>query len=142
MLKWVCIFFIIWSGVLLAKEPQVIANSTIPYDTVSRTELVNIFTRKKLFWEDGHRITVFIKPMNSVEHKIFTIDILNMTPYSYKSMADSIIWSGKNTAPREIASDDEMILQLSRTPYSVGYINYSTVIYNSDFDRLVYLKIE
>lgn len=123
-------------------ETSVVANG-LPNDTViSQSEIIKIFTRKRLFWDNGHRITVFIKPVNSVEHKVFAINILHITPFKYKTLLDTITYTGSNSPAVEIQSDEEMISRLSRTPFSVGYLNYNTVVINSNNSDLIYIKIE
>lgn len=124
----------------LNSEPTVVAEKTVPNTTLNHQDLVRIFTRKEMFWPTGQKISVFIKPQNSIEHKIFTINILNLSPYKYRNLTDSVIYSGSNNPPTEIATDEQMLSILERTPNSIGYVNYS-IMFNKD-DRLVTIKVE
>lgn len=121
-------------------EPTVIAERHIELTSIEQSELIRIFTRKKVFWPSGQKISVFIKPLNSLEHKIFSINILNLSPYKYKSLTDSVVYSGSNNPPTEIESDEQMLSMLARTPNSIGYVNYSIVINNDN--HLMSIKIE
>lgn len=125
---------------LIAATPVVATNALAPDNNFQRDEIVKIFTRKKSHWSDGHKITVFVKDINSIEHKMFIIDILKITPFRYKSIVDSVIYSGENTPAIEISSDTEMIHKLSTTPFSIGYVNY-TVMFN-DSVHLVEISYE
>ena len=130
-----------WSTILgHAAEPKIIANEDVSDQYISQYELIKIFTRKKIFWSDGSKITVFVKPLDSLEHKIFTINILNLTPYKFKSMADAIVYSGSNNPPIEIGSDEEMMLRLANTPNSIGYVNYSIMVNGTH--GLISIKIQ
>lgn len=130
MIKILFVILLAISSILEA-APTVVSNSLTPDTEFRRDEIVRIFTRKKSHWSDGHKITVFIKDINSIEHKMFTIDILKITPYRYKSIVDSVVYSGENTPVIEISNDSEMIHKLYTTPYSIGYLNYTVIINDS-----------
>lgn len=130
----VCFNFNSSTASLADNEPKVIAQPFVPEKKIGTTELVHIFTRKTMFWSDGHKIKVFTKPTDSIEHKLFSISILGLTPYKYRMMLDSVIYSGVNTPVIEVNSDEEMILKVSTTPYSIGYLNYNTIITNMNTD--------
>jgi len=113
----------------ISAEPTTVVSHPWVYETnLSRYDLVRIFTRKDNRWKDGHKITVFIKGQDSLEHRIFVMDILQLTPYKYHSIVDSVVYSGETTPPIEVATDSEMIDTLSKTPYSIGYLNYTVLI--------------
>jgi|LakMenE18May11ns_1017448.scaffolds.fasta_scaffold9593549_2 ABC-type phosphate transport system substrate-binding protein len=129
------------STCIFAEEaPRVVIQKQVELTALEQSELVRIFTRKKVFWPSGQKISVFIKPQNSLEHKIFSINILNLTPYKYKSLTDSIVYSGANNPPTEVDSDEQMLSILARTPNSIGYVNYSIIINNDN--QLITIKVE
>ncbi len=136
--------FLLFGDVLIClaenNEPTVVAERQIELNSIEQSELIRIFTRKKVFWPSGQKISVFIKPLNSLEHKIFSINILNLSPYKYKSLTDSVVYSGSNNPPTEIESDEQMLSILAKTPNSIGYVNYSIVINNDS--RLMTIKVE
>jgi len=94
------------------------------------TTLRSIFTRKRTFWSDGKRITVFIKPVNSIEHNLFLTSWLGMTKYRYKKLLNIHIYSGRNTNVKTVSSDTEMLLALRSTPYSIGYMTNGSLVYS------------
>jgi len=139
-----CIFllllFALWPIQLHSAEPTVVAEKQTTPSVISHQQLVRIFTRRELFWSSGRKITVFIKPQNSIEHKIFTINVLNLSPYKYKNLTESIVYSGLNNPPIEITTDAQMLDALSRTPNSIGYVNFS-IMFNKD-DQLMSIRVE
>lgn len=120
-----------FSNSINATDPVVIAEASLPETKLQKSDLVYIFTRQRMFWADGHKIKVFVKPSNSIENKLFAINVLNLSPYKYRSLLDSVIYAGLNTPADEVSSDEEMLLKISSTPYSIGYLNYHTVISNA-----------
>lgn len=143
LFRWVLLFIIVTPSSMSFSEnnPSVIADKHIELTSIEQSELIRIFTRKKVFWPSGQKISVFIKPQNSLEHKIFSINILNLSPYKYKSLTDATIYSGNNNPPTEIESDEQMLSVLAKTPNSIGYVNYSIVINNQN-NELITIKVE
>lgn len=97
---------------------------------LDRTSLQKIFTRKVTRWPDGRNITVFIKPINSIEHKAFITNILQMRPFMYQQMLEQQIYSGKASSVVEINNDSQMIFKIESTPGSIGYIDYELYVEN------------
>jgi len=133
--------FLICSQLIYAVEPTIVAEPSVSYSAINQSELISIFTRKKIFWPDGHRISVFIKPQTSVEHKMFAISVLNLSPFRYKTLLDSVIYSGANNPAIELQSDEEMIIRISSTPYSIGYLNY-TIVVNNNTNNLIKIDVQ
>lgn len=116
---------------IYASETTVAANETVPEIKMDKMDLVKIFTRKKSHWLNGHKIVVFIKNSESIEHKLFIMDVLHLTPFKYHTLVDSVVYAGENTPAIELSNDTEMMRRLSSTPYSIGYLNYSILINDS-----------
>ena len=136
--------FLLYIKMCVSAEPSVVLHSPANakrYRTMSQHELISIFSRKKLFWDDGSKITVFIKPLNSMEHKVFLLSSLSLTPYKFKVLLENIIYSGNNNPPIEVINDDDMLLKLTTTPNSIGYINYSIIV-NDNQNELTTVKID
>jgi ABC-type phosphate transport system substrate-binding protein len=129
-------YLIVWSKFSWAVE--VTANSIVSLSQLSHREVVDIFTRKQIFWSNGRKIKVFVKPLDSVEHKAFTMGVLNMSSFKYQALLDSTSYSGINSTVTEVLNDSEMLYKLSSTPYSIGYINH-TVIFN---DNITLIRID
>jgi ABC-type phosphate transport system substrate-binding protein len=119
-------------GISLAYANQsVIANPIVPDKTLSHKEIVNIFTRKKTFWSDGRRIVVYTRLVDSIEHRLFIINVLNLSPFRYKAVINDVIFNGLNTPTIELATDAEMLMKISATPYSIGYTSTSIIVNNN-----------
>lgn len=140
--KFLRFLIFIWCsiGSVSKSDQTVIANSLVIDKTLSRYNLVEIFTRKKTFWSDGRKIIVYTMPFDSIEHRLFTINVLNLSPYRYKTAVDSIVFSGLSTPTIELATESEMIYKLSTTPYSIGYI--STDMFSNNNHEIIKINYE
>jgi hypothetical protein len=126
-------------SIAVCEDITVIAQRDVPVRQIDNADIVSIFTRKQLFWPNGYKTVVFTKPLDSIEHKLFTINVLNLTPYRYKTILDGVVYSGNNSTIIEVASDNEMVLKLSSTPYSIGYINNLVMVhYNNGVVKIKY----
>lgn len=107
-------------------------NAAIVYNRPERYEdypsLLNIFTRKQKFWPDGSKIVVFIKPINSIEHKFFVVEWLGVSPTKYKQLLDTAGYSGDSSYVNEVESDDAMLLSVATTPNSIGYLDNKILV--------------
>jgi ABC-type phosphate transport system substrate-binding protein len=95
---------------------------------IDKTIVVKIFTKKVTHWADGQLITVFIKPINSIEHRDFVQHWLNMSNSRYKQELESQTYTGRAINVVEVDSDGEMLIKISSTIGSIGYVNYGLVV--------------
>lgn len=113
-----------------AATDLILYKGVISKDNISYEYLLPIFTKKQKFWRNGEKITVFIKPINSVEHSIFAHEWLGVSIYRYKKILKKEIYSGQTSSVREVLSDVEMIRSILTTPYSIGYLTDGTLVYS------------
>ena len=89
--------------------------------------LLNIFTTKVNQWQDGSKITMFTQPRATSENNEFIYSYLGIQPSRFKELLTINKTSG-NLMPniREVGSDEEVIVDVSLTPNSIGYVrNFS-----------------
>lgn len=124
---------------------KIISTPPIPDGNVilmNRLMIQRIFTRKETRWSNGQEITVYIKPLGSVEHQEFTRRVLHMSSYKFTKNLEEVTYGGKSTGVIEVITDTEMQLKVSNTPGSIGYINYDQIFVSGkiitivDADRL------
>jgi hypothetical protein len=83
---------------------------------------VDIFTHKSNTWIDGSPVVVIEFPENSIEHKLFVIQNLAMTPYQYKTRKERYLYRGRAIPPITVKTQQEMYIKLMSTNNSIGYI--------------------
>lgn len=123
----------------LVTQPNASDDATIVFSNYNldsnvnmrRTTVQRIFTLKDTRWSNGDVITVFTKPINSIEHKIFVTRVLNMSLYRYSQSILSATTTAKAIPVTEVADDQKMLLAIQTHPGSIGYINYELIIGNN-----------
>lgn len=76
----------------------------------------------------GAGIPVLIDQPESAEiRQMFYTKVTEKTPIQVKSIWSRLVFSGKATIPKEVASSDEVKKQLVANPDAIGYIDKSAV---------------
>lgn len=76
----------------------------------------------------GAGIPVLIDQPESAEiRQMFYAKVTEKTPIQVKSIWSRLVFSGKATIPKEVASSDEVKKQLAANPDAIGYIDKSAV---------------
>lgn len=111
-------------------DPAIIFADINLADTLimNRIEVQRIFTRKEVRWNNGDDIIVFIKPMDSIEHRAFLANVLNMTLYKYQKSLDAVVYTAKALPVIEVSNDDKMRMAIHSHPGAIGYINYELIM--------------
>jgi hypothetical protein len=102
-------------------QPYVIVN-TDDY-IIPKSDIEDIFLLK-LPTINGQKITIFIKSISSVEHDLFVYEWL----YLSKSMYKRRIRYANKVNLKEVNNDVDMVLSVSNTPNSIGYIDDIRII--------------
>jgi len=110
----------------LSVESAVIYNQEQSYQ--GNPTLLNIFTRKTRYWPNGARIRVFAKPLNSIEHKYFVMSWLGVSTSKYRQLLEDSNSVDQGSKIQEVFSDEEMLLQVSITPNSIGYLDNKLLV--------------
>jgi ABC-type phosphate transport system substrate-binding protein len=109
--------------------------------TISKTQASLIYTLRMRHWESGAMITVFHLPESSPIHMRFVRNVLDMRPEDYSRMVDTKINAGYSSKYREVESQQQMMIKVSITPYSVGYIDEETMLLRGKHDAVKILRI-
>lgn len=123
---------------------EAIVHSAPPEEQISKHEplrLTNIFTRSTTKWRsNGARITVFIRPINSIEHKLFVFQWLHLTNYRYKKLLQQNTFSGIASNVKTVQSDEHMLIIITATPNSIGYVGDYMVL--NDDSKLTFITTD
>lgn len=124
---------------------DIISNKPFVKNVLTMESLFPIFTRKQKTWNTGENIIVYIKPINSIEHSIFLSEWLGVSRYRYKKILNKQLYSGKSNGVKEVTSDEEMLIAITTTPYSIGYLFDGTLLYsyvNDNNENIIIIKYE
>ena len=105
----------------VAASVSVIVNASVAQNSLSRTDLRQIFTGHRQFWGDGSKIRVFVLDSNAPQHKAFCREQLKMFPYQLERLWNQITYSGQGEPPVRLTSQQELINAVLNTPGAIGY---------------------
>lgn len=111
-----------------ASELNVMVNESVMIAKLSRSELRQIFTGQRQYWDDGTKITVFVLQDRDELHKQFCRDILQMFPYQLSRLWDQITYSGQGVTPVRVISYQALIDALENTPGAIGYVERTDIV--------------
>lgn len=112
---------------------DIIVNSHNQYNSLSRKELLAIYTMRQRHWPNGTPITVYMLT-DAKAHQQFCKQRLKVFPHQLRSRWDRLVYSGTGIAPTEVHTEAEMISKIEKNPGSIGYTN--KVIHNDDIKTI------
>ena len=125
-MKWL-LTLILLTGIAQA-EPYAIKNP-VPKQTLTMTrqEVMWIYSMKTRFWEDGTKITVYYLDRESAVHKAFVTKVLGIPVDKFDSMLATYLNSGNAGSFRMAKNEQSVITSVSLIDGSVGYIDENTL---------------
>lgn len=119
----VFVFFILIHLVLYADENVLlIANNDTTLDTLTQTDVMNIFLGKKTTWDTGNKITFVTLKEGPTHHKFITTYV-KRNPTQFKNHWKQMLFTGKGVIPKSFESDKDMIDYVSKNKNAVGYVS-------------------
>lgn len=99
--------------------------------SMTRQEVVWLYTLKTRYWADGTRITVIIMPDDPM-HEKFCKEVLGMTPERYLKVTDYYLNSGNAHYFKQAKSQDEMLRRVGMIDGAIGYVDSKSVAINNN----------
>jgi ABC-type phosphate transport system substrate-binding protein len=114
----------------LAGEPEyrVVVHASRGIKTISQADLGDCFTRRKLEWADGVRVTPLDLTVLSDVRRSFTKDVFGGSVNSVMAYWEKEISMGRRHPPSVKASDEEVIAFVQSNEGAVGYVSSKTVL--------------
>jgi ABC-type phosphate transport system substrate-binding protein len=104
----------------------VIANKSVPLDTINKTELLDFYTRDIKKWQDQQPVVVFdFKPKGEVRKSFYKF--IGKSSSRMKSIWLKKMLSGEGDPPEAIKSEEELLKKVASTAGSIGFVNKSKV---------------
>ena len=119
---------------------DIIVNKDAQVDVLHIDEVRSIFTLKKSHWDNGLKIKVFILPKDSVITKAFAYKVLRMPPAMYFDILEANYASGKTNIPTSIDSEYALLVKMSITPGSVGYVYKADILIDTTNLKVLRIK--
>lgn len=106
---------------LYAAELLIIANTSVPAESLSQDDIKNIYLGKILKWGNNDMVTLVISDKSEV-HKSFLQKYVKRNASQFENLWRQNLFSGKGKAPVKVGSIDELVDYVSKTKGAVGYI--------------------
>lgn len=101
---------------------EVIVNSEVSLESLSKQYLLSIFSMRTRTWPDGMPVRVFILPPYQDKHRLFVKQSLGVFPYQLSNIWDRTVFSGAGQSPITVNSEAEMLQRVSQTKGAIGYV--------------------
>lgn len=104
---------------------------------ITQSELKEIFTGKKINWNNGRSIVLVLMRDNTPTTRVFARDYLNMSPMMLFDIINSQTTHGSRNQPIILDTDKDVIKYVSKTPGAVGYASNFIIINNANLIEAV-----
>ena len=105
-----------------AQEVVVIANPDVSIDSITASDVKNIFLGKKSDWGNGSKITFFTTDQAETE-KAFLKSYVKKSSSQYRTFWKKQVFTGKGKIPGSSANDQEMVSLVISTAGAIGYVS-------------------
>jgi len=105
-----------------AADLKVIANSSVGASSVSADELKGVFLATKTSLSDGSHVEpVLLK--GGATHEAFLKEYVGKTDSAFETYYRSLVFTGKASMPKALASDGDMVAYVAKTKGAIGYVS-------------------
>lgn len=116
----------LFSGIASAVNGvKVIANPSVKADSISAEELKSVFLEERNSLPDGSRVEPVIS-RGGAAHETFVKQYLGKSEADLQMYYRSLVFTGKGSMPKTVASDTEIASYVARTKGAIGYVSAET----------------
>ncbi len=105
-------------------QVAVVAHKSVPVDSVSKSELLDLYTGETSIWRDGEPVVVFDLKEKGKTRKTF-YKFLGMASSRIKSIWLKRMLSGEADPPESLKSEEELLRKISTTQGAIGFLDRS-----------------
>ena len=110
------------AGSAMAGDLKVIANASVPESSISLDELKGVFLITKTSLHDGSHVEpVLLK--SGAAHESFLKEYLGKTDSALETYYRSLVFTGKGSMPKILATDAEVEAYVAKTKGAIGYVS-------------------
>lgn len=103
-------------------QVAVIANKSVPVDSLKKSDLINFYTGDIKVWSDHQSVIVFdLKNKNDVKKKFY--DFLGKSSSRMKSIWLKKMLSGEGDPPEALSTEDEIVKRVASTAGAIGFVD-------------------
>ncbi len=118
-------------------EVVVVVSSQNPVETLSQTELADIYLGRAQRWPGGETVVPIDQTESAPAYEEFYSEYLGRSPAQIKAHWSKLIFTGRGRPPRNVEDSEAMAELIADNPNAIGYIDSGLVD-----DRLQVVRIE
>jgi ABC-type phosphate transport system substrate-binding protein len=125
-MKTLFLIFIIILCNNLQGQVAVIANKTVPVDSVSKTQLLDFYSGDIKEWNNDKPVVVFdLKPRLEIRERFY--QYLGKSSSRMRSIWLKKVLSGEGDPPKALESEEVILKIVAKTPGAIGFIDKGKV---------------
>jgi ABC-type phosphate transport system substrate-binding protein len=109
-------------GAAWGAEIKIIANQSVPASSISADELKGIFLATKTSLSDGSHVEPVLEKEGAT-HTAFLKTYIGKTSSALETYYRSLVFTGKASMPKTLATDAQVIEYVAKTKGAIGYID-------------------
>jgi hypothetical protein len=110
------------AGSAMAGDLKVIANASVSESSISLDELKGVFLITKTSLHDGSHVEPVLLKSGAV-HENFLKEFLGKTDSALETYYRSLVFTGKGSMPKILATDAEVEAYVAKTKGAIGYVS-------------------
>ena len=109
-------------GIAQAGDVEIIANPSVAISSISPSELKSVFLGTKTTLSDGSRVEPVLG-QGGAAHEMFLKEYLGKTSATLQTYYRSLVFTGKGSMPKTLATDAEVVAYVARTKGAIAYVS-------------------
>ncbi len=114
---------LLFSTLVHSETVVVIASASSPVSKLDKEQVANLFLGKSSSYPDGSAAVPIEQTDGSTAHEEFHKNVTEKSASQLKSYWSKMIFSGKGTAPKEVANNTELLKLVAANPTMIGYVD-------------------
>jgi hypothetical protein len=115
------------ASVLAAGDVRIVANPSIGAGAVSADEIKGVFLATKTTLSDGSHVEPVLAK-GGAAHEAFLKEYVGKTDSALQTYYRSLVFTGKASMPKILASDAEVVAYVSKTKGAIGYVSAGAAV--------------
>ena len=120
-------FVLFAATVASAADIKVIANPNLSASSISVDDLKGVFLVTKTSLGDGSHVEPVLAK-GGVTHEFFVKEFIGKSPSALENYYRSLVFTGKASMPKVVASDAEVTAYVAKTKGAIGYVAVGAAI--------------
>ena len=110
------------ANIAMAADLKVIANPSVGASSVSADDLKGVFLATKTSLSDGSHVEPVLEK-GGTTHEAFLKEYIGKTDAALETYYRSLVFTGKASMPKQLASDAEVVAYVAKTKGAIAYVS-------------------